>query len=100
MATRRLTRVVPSRLDARAGASANGASMVVGRRHALVRKLTEQLLELSRTAGQGDVQARVEIGGLLRDVKLTLEHGDWMAWLEEEVPYGDRTARGYIDLFE
>ncbi len=54
MATRRLTRVVPSRLDARAGASANGASMVVGRRHALVRKLTEQLLELSRTAGQGD----------------------------------------------
>ncbi len=40
------------------------------------------------------------IGGLLRDVKLTLEHGDWMTWLEEEVPYSDRTARGYIDLFE
>ncbi len=100
MATRRLTRTGSSRLDSRAAASAGRTSMVVGRRHASVQKLTDQVLELCRTAGRGDVEARVTIGGLLRDVKLTLEHGDWLTWLEEEVPYGDRTARGYIDLFD
>ena len=42
----------------------------------------------------------IEIGRLLTEHKASLEHGEWMPWLEANVSFDDRTARRYASLFE
>lgn len=42
----------------------------------------------------------IEIGGLLAQVKASLPHGEWGAWIGENLTFTARTATNYIKLHE
>lgn len=44
--------------------------------------------------------AAVEIGGELLAVRAEAPHGRWLAWLEKNVDYSERTAQNLIALYE
>jgi hypothetical protein len=46
------------------------------------------------------VQDAIKIGELLAQQKDELPHGDFLAWIERELPFTDRTARRYMLLWE
>jgi len=46
------------------------------------------------------VDARVEIGGILVEVQEQLDYGEWLLWLDESVPFTERSARSYMVLRE
>lgn len=70
------------------------------RSHQVIRALTQEILELERTTSKNDTDARVSIGERLGEVAHKLAHGEWLPWLDEEVPYAPRTAQQYIALAE
>jgi Protein of unknown function (DUF3102) len=41
----------------------------------------------------GDI---IAVGGLLREAKAQLEHGQWLPWLQRELGYSPRTAQNYL----
>jgi hypothetical protein len=63
-----------------------------------VRKLTTEILALHTTAERDYAETVVEIGTRLRAVRLLLRHGEWLAWLEMDVPFTAQSATNYIDL--
>lgn len=42
----------------------------------------------------------VKIGQLLTQVKASLKHGEWLPWIEANLPFTDQTARNYIGVYE
>ena len=42
----------------------------------------------------------IEIGRRLKEVKLMLQHGEWLKWLEESVSYSVKTAQNLIRIYE
>lgn len=42
----------------------------------------------------------IEIGHLLREQKDNLEHGKWLPWIKDNLPFSDQTARNYIRLYD
>jgi len=40
----------------------------------------------------------IELGEALRELKGELGHGNWLPWVEEKFPYGERMARRFMDL--
>jgi hypothetical protein len=42
----------------------------------------------------------IEIGGLLTEQKKQSGHGAFIRWIAENVPFTDRTARNYMNLYE
>jgi hypothetical protein len=42
----------------------------------------------------------VVIGGLLAEAKADLKHGEWLPWVEANLPFTDRTARNYMRLHD
>jgi len=46
----------------------------------------------------GDARIRVELGGVLREVRGRLPHGQWLDWLDATVPSTHRAAQNYIEL--
>lgn len=45
-------------------------------------------------------RAHLEIGTLLRDAKGDLAHGTFLAWVEANLPFGQRTAQIYMRIAE
>jgi len=68
------------------------------RRHGAIRTLTGKVLSIVQRTGKLDVEARVEIGGILAEVQGQLDHGEWIRWLDEMVPFTERSARSYMHL--
>jgi Protein of unknown function (DUF3102) len=87
-----------SMVRAATAATAVTATVELTRGHRRVMAMTRRILATEREASAGEVEARIAIGGMLAQVKLWLAHGEWAAWLEEEVPYSDRTALRYMQL--
>lgn len=46
------------------------------------------------------VQDAIKIGGLLMEQKAALSHGEFLPWVERELPFAIRTAQVYMQLFE
>ena len=42
--------------------------------------------------------AIIEIGKRLHEAKLTLPHGAWGAWLQNEVEFSERTAQNFMRI--
>lgn len=46
------------------------------------------------------VEAEIEIGGKLCEVKSMVSHGEWGKWLEENVDYSQSTAENLMKMYE
>jgi hypothetical protein len=68
------------------------------RAHGAIRTLTGRILSITQRTGKLDVDARVEIGGILAEVQERLDHGEWLLWLDESVPFTQRSAHSYMHL--
>jgi len=42
----------------------------------------------------------IRIGKLLIKQKASLEHGEWLPWIEKNLPFSDQTARNYMKMFK
>ena len=42
----------------------------------------------------------IRIGELLTEQKVGMEHGTWLPWLQENVPFSERTARDYLRFYD
>ena len=63
-------------------------------REAFLNRSAVQIRYLGRRAAQ-DI---VEIGKLLTMCKTTLDHGEWLPWIEREFGWSDRTARNFMNV--
>lgn len=50
------------------------------------------------TAAQTAIHHAIRIGGLLTQAKAELPHGAWLPWCAENLSFGDRQARKYMQL--
>ena len=46
------------------------------------------------------LEKAIRIGELLAEQKAELGHGEWLPWVEENLPFTDRTARNYMRAYE
>jgi DNA modification methylase len=46
------------------------------------------------------LEVAVQIGTLLYDKRKELKHGQWLPWAKKNLPFSDRTARNYIQIFQ
>lgn len=63
---------------------------------------TQLIVDLHRSveaALRRSVSDAIRIGGLLIDQKETLPHGEFLAWVERELPFNERTAQRYMLVF-
>jgi hypothetical protein len=67
-------------------------------RSAELTQLTASVRALVRHAARADVEARVQIGGQLIRIRTLLKHGQWLDWVDHEVPFTSRSAENYIKL--
>jgi hypothetical protein len=62
--------------------------------------------EIRQLHGEIDVSLRttldkaIRVGELLTEQKASLEHGEWLPWIETNCPFSERTARYYIRFWE
>lgn len=61
-----------------------------------IQRLHDEIMGQLRTT----VQKAIRIGELLTEQKADLQHGQWLPWLEENVPFSERTARNYMRVYE
>lgn len=89
----------PSRTNVpRRGSSRLAASSTGWRADARVIALTEQINRTQRRAAEHVVDAIVQIGRRMAEVRQRLDHGDWETWVREAVPYTSRTVTNYTTL--
>jgi len=64
---------------------------------------SEQIMDLHNGI-QGKLRSAVsdaiEIGRLLSEQKDELEHGQWLPWVKEHIPFSERAVRRYIAVYE
>lgn len=63
--------------------------------------LAERINEEHRACEEAATEAlrhAIEAGRLLQQVKASLPHGDWLAWLQANFEGSERTAQGYVRL--
>ena len=70
-------------------------SIQIDRAGAII-SLHSEIIGLGRMA----LDKAIEIGHLLTDQKSSLQHGDFIPWAKANLPFTDRTARNYMQLFE
>ncbi|MCW7460136.1 DUF3102 domain-containing protein [Leptospira bandrabouensis] len=46
------------------------------------------------------LQNAMTLGEELSKIKENLGHGNWLPWLEENVPFSERSARNYINIYK
>jgi hypothetical protein len=63
-----------------------------------VARLTAQVKALLSQWNGGDARTRVALGSVLEKVRVQLDHGQWLGWLEGTVPFTARSAQNYIEL--
>lgn len=61
-----------------------------------IRKLHDEINGFGRKA----LDNAIRIGELLTQEKAKLDHGEWLPWVQVNMPFTDRTARNYIRCFE
>ena len=64
-----------------------------------VGELKGEILQLVAAANADAVTARAQVGKLLLEVKGELSHGDWLFWLNDNVPFTAATAKRAIQLW-
>jgi hypothetical protein len=62
--------------------------------------LTKSIRERVADAERSDAEARVAIGGMLRELREQIRHGEWERWLESDVPFTPRSAWSYMQLHD
>jgi hypothetical protein len=62
---------------------------------AIIVKLHDEIIGLAKDA----LVKAIEVGDQLTKVKNKLKHGEWLPWLESNVPFTDRTANEYMRCF-
>lgn len=62
--------------------------------------VTAEIKELKRQAQTMAIAYVIEIGRRLKEAKAVLPHGEWSAWLSEEVEFSQSTANNYMKIFE
>lgn len=77
---------------------ARGTIVTPWRRVPAVVRITRSILRAHRTMSTAASNTAVEIGRQLARVRDTLEHGQWLAWLDEAAPFTPRTAQNYLAL--
>lgn len=63
-------------------------------------RLTDRVHELLHEIGRRTADATVAIGKHLAQIQARLDHGQWLAWISDNVPFSSRTASGYMALAE
>lgn len=69
----------------------------------LVVQRTREIVELHlgiESALRRSVQDAIRIGELLTAQKEALGHGNFLAWVERELPFAERTAQNYMRVFQ
>jgi hypothetical protein len=63
-------------------------------------ELTTSIIDSLAGAERSDAEARVAIGGKLRELRGQIRHGEWLRWLESDVPFTPRSAWSYMQLHD
>lgn len=66
-------------------------------------KRTDRIAELHREIIgylKVTVDKAIEIGGLLIEQKAELDHGQWLPWVRENLPFSERLARDYMRFYD
>jgi hypothetical protein len=63
-------------------------------------QLTKSIADSLAAAERSDTEARVAIGGMLRELRTQIRHGEWLRWLESDVPFTSRSAWSYMQLHD
>lgn len=71
-------------------------SLVTGTSEDRIRFLHQRIHDAARRS----VKDAIEIGRLLSERRAQLEHGKYMRWIASTLPFSDRTARRYVELYE
>ena len=64
-----------------------------------IQKITE-LHEEIKSLMINSLEKAFTIGRLLEEQKKELPHGEFIPWIEKNLPFGDRTARNYITVYK
>lgn len=75
-------------------AAMDAAAPVSGER--TIENITSEIIQLKTDAGN----AILGIGQRLIEAKAKLQHGEWAAWLAEEVDFSERIAQQYMQLYQ
>lgn len=70
--------------------------------NALVVERTKQIVDLHlgiEASLRRSVQDAIKLGELLTEQKVALSHGEFLPWIERELPFNERTAQRYMLLF-
>ena len=65
-----------------------------------LKALATEINTIKRTTQRLMMQAAIDIGQRLVEVKAAVGHGNWGKWLLENVDYSERTAQNLIRLYE
>lgn len=65
-----------------------------------LKALATEINTIKRTTQRLMMQAAIDIGQRLAEVKAAVGHGNWGKWLLENVDYSERTAQNLIRLYE
>jgi hypothetical protein len=65
-------------------------------RAAHIVKLHQELI----VAAKSSVRKAIEIGRLLTEQKASMNHGAWLPWIHERLPFSQPTAFNYMQCYE
>lgn len=65
-----------------------------------VQRLTREILALQHDVAAKVVAAVAEMGTRMRQIRATLEHGQWLSWVQTAVPFDARTITRAMRLSE
>jgi hypothetical protein len=65
-------------------------------RAAHITKLHQELVVSARSS----LTKAIEIGRLLTEQKATMNHGTWLPWIKESLPFSQPTAFNYMQCYE
>lgn len=51
-------------------------------------------------SARNSISDAIRIGEILSQIKSVLKNTNWINWLQENLPFSDRTARRYVSCFE
>ncbi len=61
-----------------------------------INTLHQELLGLARTS----LEKALELGQLLSEAKASLEHGQWLPWLANNIRFSERTVQNYLRIYK
>ena len=64
-----------------------------------IKKITELHSEIGGYI-RVTIDKAIEIGGLLAEQKSETNHGEWLPWVKENLPFSERVARDYMRFYD